>query len=308
MILLSPGPTRSQFPDVASAGARGTPACASPQVSDLRSSVCRRTPCATCASRSTRCGRRPRCGVSREQVAAAPSVVGGLETVVTGHARRPLVVDPALAEVVRRVRRGEWVATIAPAIGLSTRQLQRRALDVVRLRPEAAVADPAPRRRVGPGPAGCCARRGGGAVRLRRSGAPRRRRASAGRHHARPPRPRGAGSAVRCARAGRRTGRRGCRRGRGPWRSADPRTRPTAPGDSRGRRRRGRRGRCRRRPDRRSRTPAPSPVRRSASSTTCRTTGSSPGCRTSAGARRGAVTSTCGSASAPTGNSIPKRR
>jgi AraC-like DNA-binding protein len=64
-----------------------------------------------------------------EQVAAAPSAVGGLETVVDRYARGPVVVDPALAEVVRRARRGEWVATIAPAIGLSTRQLHRQALD-----------------------------------------------------------------------------------------------------------------------------------------------------------------------------------
>ena len=64
-----------------------------------------------------------------EQVATSPSAVDGLEAVVAGHARGPAEVDPALAEVVRRARRGEWVATIAPAIGLSTRQLQRRALD-----------------------------------------------------------------------------------------------------------------------------------------------------------------------------------
>ncbi len=64
-----------------------------------------------------------------DQVAASPSAVDGLEAVVAGHARGPAEVDPALAEVVRRARRGEWVATIAPAIGLSTRQLQRRALD-----------------------------------------------------------------------------------------------------------------------------------------------------------------------------------
>ena len=63
-----------------------------------------------------------------EQVAAAPSVVSGLEAIVAHHARGPAVVDPALADVVRRVRRGDWVATIAPAIGLSSRQLQRRAL------------------------------------------------------------------------------------------------------------------------------------------------------------------------------------
>ena len=64
-----------------------------------------------------------------EQVAAAPSVVAGLESVVAHHARGPAVVDPLLADIVRRARRGDWVATIAPAIGLSTRQLQRRALD-----------------------------------------------------------------------------------------------------------------------------------------------------------------------------------
>jgi AraC-like DNA-binding protein len=64
-----------------------------------------------------------------EQVAAAPSMVGGLEAVVAAHARGPVEVDHALAEVVRRVRRGDDVATIAPAIGLSTRQLHRRALN-----------------------------------------------------------------------------------------------------------------------------------------------------------------------------------
>jgi AraC-like DNA-binding protein len=64
-----------------------------------------------------------------EQVASSPNAVDGLEAVVAGHARGPAEVDPVLAEVVRRARRGDWVATIAPAIGLSTRQLQRRALD-----------------------------------------------------------------------------------------------------------------------------------------------------------------------------------
>jgi AraC-like DNA-binding protein len=64
-----------------------------------------------------------------EQVAEAPSAVDGLESVVARHARAPAEVDPVLADIVRRARRGDWVATIAPAIGLSTRQLQRRALD-----------------------------------------------------------------------------------------------------------------------------------------------------------------------------------
>ena len=64
-----------------------------------------------------------------DQVAEAPSAVGGLESVVARHARGPAIVDPVLADIVRRARRGDWVATIAPAIGLSTRQLQRRALD-----------------------------------------------------------------------------------------------------------------------------------------------------------------------------------
>jgi AraC-like DNA-binding protein len=63
-----------------------------------------------------------------EQVAAARSVASGLEEVVARQARGPVVVDPALTEVVRRARRGDSVETIAPAIGLSTRQLQRRAL------------------------------------------------------------------------------------------------------------------------------------------------------------------------------------
>jgi AraC-like DNA-binding protein len=73
----------------------------------------------------------PRAEVARpeEQVAAAPTLIRGLEMVAVRHARAPLVVDPVLAEVVCRVRRGEPVATISPAIGLSTRQLQRRALD-----------------------------------------------------------------------------------------------------------------------------------------------------------------------------------
>jgi AraC-like DNA-binding protein len=64
-----------------------------------------------------------------EQVAAAPSAVGGLEAVAARHARGRTVVDPMLADIVRRARRGDWVASIASAIGLSTRQLQRRALD-----------------------------------------------------------------------------------------------------------------------------------------------------------------------------------
>ena len=243
-----------------------------------------------------------------EQVAAAPSAVDGLEAVVAGHARGPAEVDPALAEVVRRARRGELgrddragdrvVDTPAAAAG------PRR----VRLRPEAAGAHPAPRRRAGPRPAGCPTRRRRRALRLRRSGAPRRRRAR------RWPAPRSGSSALvrglsrRCARAGRRTGRPGCRRGRGPWRSAAPRTRPMARGGSRSRRRRGRRGRRRRRPDRRSRTAsaiAGPPVGgvHDASNDwivawVSNISRSPPG----------RVTSTCGSASAPAGTSMPRRR
>jgi AraC-like DNA-binding protein len=64
-----------------------------------------------------------------DPVAVAPNAISGLERVVARHARGPVVVDPALVDIVGRARRGDRVATIAPAIGLSTRQLHRRALD-----------------------------------------------------------------------------------------------------------------------------------------------------------------------------------
>ena len=64
-----------------------------------------------------------------ERVAAAPSAGRELEVVIGAHARGPAAVDPLLADVVRRARAGQRVASIAPAVGLSARHLQRRALD-----------------------------------------------------------------------------------------------------------------------------------------------------------------------------------
>ena len=65
-----------------------------------------------------------------ERVAAARHPGRALEDIARTHGRGPAAADPLIAEVVRRSRAGERVTTIARAVGLSDRQLQRRALDV----------------------------------------------------------------------------------------------------------------------------------------------------------------------------------
>lgn len=64
-----------------------------------------------------------------ERVAAAPRPARALERIVADHGRRAPDLDPLLAEVVRRADRDEAVGAIADAVGLSARQLHRRALD-----------------------------------------------------------------------------------------------------------------------------------------------------------------------------------
>ena len=63
-------------------------------------------------------------------VRRAPSVGRALEEVVLAHGRDAAAGDPLVTEVVRRIRTGERVAAIAPAVGLSARHLQRVANDV----------------------------------------------------------------------------------------------------------------------------------------------------------------------------------
>lgn len=70
---------------------------------------------------------------AEDAVGLASSVGRALEAVV--RAGRPggyeaAEPDPMVTEVVRRIRAGDRVAAIAPAVGLSSRQLQRRANDV----------------------------------------------------------------------------------------------------------------------------------------------------------------------------------
>lgn len=64
-----------------------------------------------------------------EQVAATPSAGRALEDLVVAHGRGPARADPLVTELVRRVVAGERIAAIGPAVGLSNRQLQRRAHD-----------------------------------------------------------------------------------------------------------------------------------------------------------------------------------
>ena len=59
-------------------------------------------------------------------VAAADVAVDALESITRAHGRGPAVADALVRDVVRRARAGERVATIADAVGLSVRQLQRR--------------------------------------------------------------------------------------------------------------------------------------------------------------------------------------
>jgi AraC-like DNA-binding protein len=64
-----------------------------------------------------------------DRVAASASLGRALEDVVADHGRGPAQADPLTIEVVRRAERGEQVASIAASVGLSSRQLHRRALD-----------------------------------------------------------------------------------------------------------------------------------------------------------------------------------
>jgi AraC-like DNA-binding protein len=65
-----------------------------------------------------------------EEVVAASGAPGPvLEVIARTHGRSPALADPLIADVVRRSEAGERVASIARAVGLSDRQLQRRARD-----------------------------------------------------------------------------------------------------------------------------------------------------------------------------------
>ena len=231
--LVVAGPDRTGFLSAQPPGARYA-GLRLPPGSGHRSSACRRTTCATSESRLDELWSPAEVARLAEQVAAAPSAAAGLEGVVAGHARGPLTVDPTLAEVVRRARGGEPVASIAPAIGLSTRQLQRRALDAFGYGPKLLA------RILRLGDALALARQGAAlaAVAAHCGYADQAHladdvRALAGTTLGQL----GLGARPQLVRrAGRRTGRRRCRRGRGRSRSAAPRTRPTARGGSRGRR------------------------------------------------------------------------
>jgi AraC-like DNA-binding protein len=66
-----------------------------------------------------------------EAVAAVSRPGKGLEAAVLAFGRGAPRADPLVAELVRRARVGEPVATTAAAVGLSARQLQRRSLDAI---------------------------------------------------------------------------------------------------------------------------------------------------------------------------------
>ena len=66
-----------------------------------------------------------------ESVAAAGRPGGALEAAALTLGRGAPHVDPLVAELVRRARAGQPVATTAAAVGLSARQLQRRSLDAI---------------------------------------------------------------------------------------------------------------------------------------------------------------------------------
>ncbi len=61
--------------------------------------------------------------------ARAEDLTAALEAVLATRASRAPALDPLLSEVARRARRDETVGTIAREVGLSPRQLHRRALD-----------------------------------------------------------------------------------------------------------------------------------------------------------------------------------
>ncbi len=66
-----------------------------------------------------------------ESVASAGRPGGALEAAALTFGRGAPRADPLVAELVRRARAGEPVATTAAAVGLSARQLQRRSLDAI---------------------------------------------------------------------------------------------------------------------------------------------------------------------------------
>jgi AraC-like DNA-binding protein len=74
---------------------------------------------------------RPEAAQMEESVAAAKCPGGALEAAALTLGRGAPRVDPLVAELVRRARAGERVASTAAAVGLSPRQLQRRSLDAI---------------------------------------------------------------------------------------------------------------------------------------------------------------------------------
>jgi AraC-like DNA-binding protein len=67
---------------------------------------------------------------AEEGVAAAVDPGGALEQVVVEFGRGPGEAEPLADEIARRARAGQRVADIAPAVGMSARQLQRRSQDL----------------------------------------------------------------------------------------------------------------------------------------------------------------------------------
>jgi AraC-like DNA-binding protein len=66
-----------------------------------------------------------------ESIATAASPGRALEAAALTFGRGAPIADTLTAELVRRARRGERVADTADGVGLSARQLQRRALDAI---------------------------------------------------------------------------------------------------------------------------------------------------------------------------------
>jgi AraC-like DNA-binding protein len=67
---------------------------------------------------------------AEERVAVAVDPGRALEEVVVELGRGPAEPEPLADEIVRRAGAGERVADIAPAVGMSARQLQRRSQDL----------------------------------------------------------------------------------------------------------------------------------------------------------------------------------
>jgi AraC-like DNA-binding protein len=64
-----------------------------------------------------------------DDVAASRTPVRALEEIARAHGHAAPRLDPLMAEVVRRVGHDEAIGAVADAVGLSSRQLHRRALD-----------------------------------------------------------------------------------------------------------------------------------------------------------------------------------